>query len=399
MKCTVLGAGAWGTTFGQVMADAGNDVTMWAIEPEIVEGIRDRHHNAVRLPSVAKLPDNMTATGDRAQAVKDADIIVVAIAAQFARVALAEFKDLIPDTAVVVSLMKGIERNTKKRMDEVVREALDLPAERFAAVSGPNLSKEIADRQPAATVVACENLDNARKVASACTTSYFKAFITSDVIGLEMCGSLKNVVALAVGMARGAGYGENTAAMIETRGLAELTALGKAAGADPKTFAGLAGVGDLTATCGSPLSRNYTFGANLGKGLSVEEATKVSNGVAEGVPTTDAVVALGDELDVPTPLAYAMSRVLNEGISCQQMLSELLGTEITRGVGCIETPPQSRCARQPPPAEALAYAPQRDGVVRAIGKANLTGAHPAEFGGFCKRRIVTGRCAIARIRL
>ena len=214
MKCTVLGAGAWGTTFGQVMADAGNDVTMWAIEPEIVEGIRDRHHNAVRLPSVAKLPDNMTATGDRAQAVKDADIIVVAIAAQFARVALAEFKDLIPDTAVVVSLMKGIERNTKKRMDEVVREALDLPAERFAAVSGPNLSKEIADRQPAATVVACENLDNARKVASACTTSYFKAFITSDVIGLEMCGSLKNVVALAVGMARGAGYGENTAAMI-----------------------------------------------------------------------------------------------------------------------------------------------------------------------------------------
>ena len=147
MKCTVLGAGAWGTTFGQVMADAGNDVTMWAIEPEIVEGIRDRHHNAVRLPSVAKLPDNRTATGDRAQAVKDAGIIVVAIAAQFARVALAEFKDLIPDTAVVVSLMKGIERNTKKRMDEVVREALDLPAERFAAVSGPNLSKEIADRQ------------------------------------------------------------------------------------------------------------------------------------------------------------------------------------------------------------------------------------------------------------
>ena len=214
-------------------------------------------------------------------------------------------------------------------MDEVVREALDLPAERFAAVSGPNLSKEIADRQPAATVVACENLDNARKVASACTTSYFKAFITSDVIGLEMCGSLKNVVALAVGMARGAGYGENTAAMIETRGLAELTALGKAAGADPKTFAGLAGVGDLTATCGSPLSRNYTFGANLGKGLSVEEATMVSNGGAEGGPTTDAVGALGDELDVPTPLAYAMSRVLNEGISCQQMLSELLGTEIT----------------------------------------------------------------------
>lgn len=329
MKITVLGAGAWGTAFGQVLADAGNDVTMWAIEPEIVEGIRDHHHNGVRLPSVEKLPDNMTATGDRAEAVKDAEIVVVAIAAQFARVALAEFKGLIPDTAIVVSLMKGIERTTSKRMDEVVREALDLPAERFAAVSGPNLSKEVADRQPAATVVGCADLDNARKVAKACTNSYFKAFVTRDVIGLEMCGSLKNVTALAVGMARGAGYGENTAAMIETRGLAELTALGKAAGADVKTFSGLAGVGDMTATCGSPLSRNYTFGANLGKGLSVEEATKASNGVAEGVPTTDAVVALGKELGVATPLAYAMSRVLADGISCQEMLGLLFGDEIT----------------------------------------------------------------------
>ena len=312
-KITVLGAGAWGTAFGQVLADAGNDVTMWAREPEIVEDIRDNRRNGVRLPSVKKLPDAITATGNRAEAVKDADIVVVAIAAQFARVALVEFRGLIPEHAIVVSLMKGIERNTNKRMDEVVRETLDLPA----------------DRHPAATVVACENIDNATIVAEACTTKYFKAFVTTDVIGLEMCGSLKNVTALAVGMARGAGYGENTAAMIETRGLAELTALGAAAGADPKTFFGLAGVGDLIATCGSPLSRNYTFGSNLGKGLSVEEATKVSNGVAEGVPTTDAVVALGNQLGVPTPLAYQMSRVLNEGISCAEMLAGLFGREIT----------------------------------------------------------------------
>ncbi|PJM78919.1 NAD(P)H-dependent glycerol-3-phosphate dehydrogenase [Bifidobacterium scaligerum] len=328
-KVTVLGAGAWGTAFGQVLADAGNEVTMWAIEPDIVEGIRGHHRNAVRLPIVEQLPSNMTATGNRAEAVKDAEIIVVAIAAQFARVALTEFKGLIPSNAIVVSLMKGIERNTNKRMDEVVRETLDLPAERFAAVSGPNLSKEIAERHPAATVVGCADIDNARIVAETCTNSYFKAFVTTDVIGLEMCGSLKNVTALAVGMARGAGYGENTAAMIETRGLAELTALGAAAGADPKTFSGLAGVGDLIATCGSPLSRNYTFGSNLGKGMSVEEATKVSNGVAEGVPTTDAVVALGKELGVPTPLAYQMSRVLNEGISCADMLAGLFGSEIT----------------------------------------------------------------------
>ena len=196
---TVLGAGAWGTAFGQVLADAGNTVTMWAKEQQIVEGIRDHHHNAVRLPSVEKLPDNMTATGNRAEAVKNADIVVVAIAAQFARVALVEFKGLIPDHAIVVSLMKGIERGTNKRMDEVVRESLDLPADRFAAISGPNLSKEIADRHPAATVVACTNLDNATKVAEACTTSYFKPFVTTDVIGLEMCGSLKNVTAAGRG--------------------------------------------------------------------------------------------------------------------------------------------------------------------------------------------------------
>ena len=266
MKITVLGAGAWGTAFGQVLADAGNDVTMWAIEPEIVEGIRDRHHNAVRLPSVERLPENMTATGDRAEAVRGAEIIIVSIAAQAARVALEPFRDLIPGDAIVVSLMKGIERATGKRMDEVVTETLGLPEDRFAAISGPNLSKEIAAREPAATVVACTNIDNARRVAHACTTHYFKAFVTTDVIGLEMCGSLKNVIALAVGMARGAGYGENTAAMIETRGLSEMTALGKAAGADPKTFCGLAGVGDLIATCGSPLSRKLHVRREPGQG-------------------------------------------------------------------------------------------------------------------------------------
>ena len=329
MNITVLGAGAWGTAFGKVLADAGNDVMMWAIEPNIVEGIRDRHCNDVRLPVVKRLPATMTATLDRAEAVRDAEIVVVAIAAQFARVALEPFRDLIPEHAIVVSLMKGIERGTNKRMDEVVREALDLPADRFAAVSGPNLSKEIAQEQPAATVVACSDIDHARTVARACTTKYFKAFVSTDVIGVEMCGSLKNVVALAVGMARGAGYGENTAAMIETRGLAELTALGEAAGANPNTFAGLAGAGDLIATCGSPLSRNYTFGANLGKGMSRDEATKASNGVAEGVPTTAAVVALGQQYGIPTPLASAMNRVLEEGISCADMLGQLFGSDIT----------------------------------------------------------------------
>ncbi|MFT8356933.1 NAD(P)H-dependent glycerol-3-phosphate dehydrogenase [Bifidobacterium aquikefiri] len=325
MRITVLGAGAWGTTFGRVMADAGNEVTMWAKEPNIVADIQDNHRNSFRLPSVDTLPDTMTATGDRESAVENAQIIVIAIAAQFARVALQEFQACIPRQAIVVSLMKGIERTTGKRMDMVVREALQLPEERFAAVSGPNLSKEVADRKPTATVIASASLEAARTVAQACTTNYFKAYTSQDVVGLELCGSLKNVVALAVGMCRGAGYGENTVAMVQTSGLAEMSAIGRAQGAIAATFSGLAGVGDMVATCGSPLSRNYAFGYNLGKGLSVEEATKLSNGVAEGVPTTDAMLALAKKLNVETPLASAMSHVLNDGISCADMLAELLG--------------------------------------------------------------------------
>lgn len=326
---TVLGAGAWGTAFGQVLADAGNDVMMWAIEPDIVKAIQTEHRNPVRLPSVEKLPDSMTATGDRAEAVAHADVVVVAIAAQFARQALEEFNGLIPDEAVVVSLMKGIEQKTGKRMDQVVTEALDLPADRFVAISGPNLSKQIAAREPAAAVVGCTDIDVARRVAKLCTTDYFKTFITADVIGLELCGSLKNVVALAVGMAHGAGFGENTAAMIETRGLTEIKDVGTGAGALPETFYGLAGVGDLIATCGSPLSRNYTFGYNLGKGMSVEEATKASNGVAEGVATASAVVDLGERYHVPTPLAKAVTRLLGDGISFKQMIAEMFPADVT----------------------------------------------------------------------
>lgn len=328
-KITVLGAGAWGTAFGQVLADAGNDVTMWGKETSIMDDINHNHRNSARLPIVEKLPDRMVAEGDRAQAVRNAEIVVVSIAAQAARSALAEFVDLISQEALVVSLMKGIERTTEKRMDQVVTEVLNLPEERFVAVSGPNLSQEVAQRHPSGTVVGSVNLAAAHTVAHACATDYFKPYVSDDVIGLEMCGSLKNVVALAVGMSRGAGKGENTAAMIETRGLSELTALGIAAGAKAETFQGLAGFGDLVATCGSPLSRNYTFGFNLGQGMSVDEATAASNGVAEGVPTTSAAVALAADLGVEMPLATAMSHVISDDIGFDEMMAELFGTEIT----------------------------------------------------------------------
>ncbi len=328
-KITVLGAGAWGTGFGRVLADAGNDVLMWAIEPEIVEDIQNKHQNSYRLPAAGTLPSNMTATGDRQAAVKNAQIIVVAIAAQFARGALEQFRPFVPADAIVVSLMKGVEKGTGKRMDEVVREALELSADRFVAVSGPNLSKQVALRQPTGALVASENKEAALAVANACHTDYFKPYISDDVIGTEMAGSLKNVTALAVGMSHGAGYGENTAGMIMTLGLRELTRLGVAAGAKAETFQGLAGFGDLVATCSSPLSRNYTFGFNLGKGLSVEEATKASDGVAEGVATTSAVLELARRLGVRMPLAEAMNHVLADGYSFSQMFAALVGSEIT----------------------------------------------------------------------
>ncbi|AKV55959.1 glycerol-3-phosphate dehydrogenase, NAD-dependent [Bifidobacterium actinocoloniiforme DSM 22766] len=328
-KIAVLGAGAWGTTFGQVLADAGNQVVMWGIEPAVVDAINHDHRNPVRTPTIERLPDAMTASLDREEAVDGAGIVVVAIAAQHAREALEPFRPLIGADAVVVSLMKGIERTTDKRMDQVVTEALGLPEERFAAVSGPNLSREVAVRQPSAAVVASVSPETAQRVAQACEAPYFKPFVSTDVIGLELCGALKNVTALAVGMSRGAGYGENTAAMIQARGLAELTALGEAAGADAKTFAGLAGVGDLIATCASSLSRNYTFGFNLGRGMSIEEATEASQGVAEGVPATNAVVGMGRSLGEPTPLAQAMSHVLDQGLDCAGMIEELFGGPIS----------------------------------------------------------------------
>ena len=321
---TVLGAGAWGTTFGQVLADAGNDVTMWAIEPEIVENIKTKHCNPDRLPNVKVLPDNITAESDRAKAVEKAEIIIVTIAAQFARVALEPFKDLIAPDSIVVSLMKGIEKDTNKRMDQVVCEALDIPEERFACLSGPNLSKEVSERQPTGAIVASANLETAKRVAGVCRTAYFKTIASDDVIGTEMCGSLKNVIALAVGIVAGGGYGENTTAMVQSQGLYELMLLGEAAGAKKDTFLSLAGVGDLIATCASPLSRNYAFGAKMGKGMSREEAAEASNGVAEGVPTAAAVVALGEQYSVATPLASAVKSFIEGEIStCDQMIERM----------------------------------------------------------------------------
>lgn len=330
MKITVLGAGAWGTAFGQVLCDAGADVTMWAIESEIVDDINNNRCNSARLPIVPQLPRTMHATLDRAEAVEGAEIVVVAIAAQFARVALEEFKDLIPPSVYVLSLMKGIEKGSGKRMDEVVCETLGISHNRFVVASGPNLSLQVAQRQPTTIVVGSSQQKAAEFVAQACHTPYFKPYISSDVIGLELCGPLKNVTSLAVGMSHGAGYGENTASVLMTLGLQEMARVGVALGAQLETFFGMAGLGDLIATASSPLSRNYTFGFNLGKGMSFEEATKASDGVAEGVATTSAVLTLARQMDIKVPFAQTMNHVLEDHWNFQQFFEEVVGSQISR---------------------------------------------------------------------
>src|SRR6266700_3290183 len=233
-----MGSGSWGTAFGMVLADAGGDVVLWSKESGVAKTIEATRENPAYHPGIA-LPSGLHATDDAAAALEGAELVVLAVPAQVLRPVLAGWRGLLPADAVVVSLMKGIELGTMRRMSEVVAEVADVPAGRIAVVSGPNLAGEIVQRQPAATVVACIDQDAARKVKDACLTPYFRPYTNADVVGTELGGSVKNVIAIANGVAAGLGFGENTQASLITRGLAELARLGVALGADPMTFAGL----------------------------------------------------------------------------------------------------------------------------------------------------------------
>ena len=248
LNATVLGAGTWGTTFAKVLADAGNDVTLWARRSELAQQINLEHQNGDYLPGIA-LPDSLRATDDAAAALRAADLVAFAIPSQRLRANLADWVPWLPAGATLVSLMKGVELGTTKRMSEVIAEVAGAGPERIAVVSGPNLAREIAEEQPTATVVACVDEQCAVAVQTACTAAYFRPYTNTDVIGCELGGAIKNVIALACGIAQGMGFGDNTLASIITRGLAETARLGVKLGADPMTFAGLAGLGDLVATC------------------------------------------------------------------------------------------------------------------------------------------------------
>lgn len=323
----MLGAGSWGTAFAKVLADAGTDVTIWARRPEVAKALATEHRNPFYLPDV-QLP-SLTATHDHAEALDGADIVVLAVPSQSLRANLETWRDSIGPDAALLSLAKGIETGTLLRMSQVIGAVTGADESRIAVLSGPNLAKEIAAEQPAATVIACTDAARAVALQQACANGYFRPYTNTDVIGCEIGGACKNVIALACGIASGMGLGDNSIASLITRGLAEIIRLGVALGAEPVTLAGLAGVGDLVATCTSPLSRNRSFGHVLGAGGSMEAAQEATHGqVAEGVKSCTSVRALAAAHNVEMPLTTSVHQVCHEGVSVREAVGNLLGRRI-----------------------------------------------------------------------
>ena len=325
-RVAVMGGGSFGTAMGMIATDAAGEVVIWAREPEVAQSVNELHINEMYHPGL-ELPPELWVTNDPATALKGAEVIILAIPAQTLRENLTEWKSLIEPDAIIVTLMKGIEATTTKRMTEVIAEVAEVPASRVAAISGPNLAREILQRQPAATTVACVDVENAKKVATAITNPYFRPYWTEDVVGTEVGGAVKNVIALANGMAFGLGYGENAQASLITRGLAEMSRLGAALGANPMTFLGLAGIGDLIATCTSSLSRNRTFGENLGRGLTVEETIEQTKQTCEGVKSCQAILELGKANGVEMPITEQVVQVVHNGMSPREMLGNLMSRD------------------------------------------------------------------------
>ena len=325
VQVAVMGAGSWGTTVAKVFADAGNEVRLWARRAEVAEDVRDNHRNSAYLGDI-ELPAAMTGTTDPAEALNGAEIVVLGVPSQSLRENLQNWKDLIGPDASLVSLAKGIEHSSGLRMSQLISEVADVPSERVAVLTGPNLAREVAQGQPAATVVACTDMDRAKLIQAAVAAPYFRPYTNTDVIGCEIAGTCKNVIALAAGIAAGMGFGDNTAATVITRGLAETTRLALEVGADARTLSGLAGMGDLVATCTSTLSRNRRFGEHLGKGETLEQAAASTKGqVAEGVVSSQSVSELAEKVGVEMPITDAVVGVCHEGADVQQVMMGLLG--------------------------------------------------------------------------
>jgi glycerol-3-phosphate dehydrogenase (NAD(P)+) len=322
-RVAVIGAGSWGTAVAAIVA--GNEPTvLWARRPELAAAIDTEHENADYLRDIP-LPAGLRATSDLAQACESADVVVFAVPSHGLRAVLAEARPHIGGKAAIVSLAKGIEQGTLRRMTEVIAEELaDHDPDRIGVLTGPNLAREVAAGQPTASVVAVPDANVAEELQRVFFAPTLRVYTNPDVIGCEMAGALKNVLAIGAGIADGLGYGDNTKAALITRGLAELARLGGVLGGDPLTFAGLAGMGDLIATCASPQSRNRHVGVELGRGRALDDIVNEMNMVAEGVKTTAAVIELAAANHVEMPLASFVGRVLYEGARPADLVPELM---------------------------------------------------------------------------
>jgi glycerol-3-phosphate dehydrogenase (NAD(P)+) len=308
-KVAVMGAGSWGTTFAKILADAGNEVTIWARRDDVVEEINTQHRNGDYLPGIA-LPKSLTASTDAASVLSEATQVYISVPSQSLRSNLEDWGKQLHQDAIIVSLMKGVEQETGLRMSEVIQQVAGIDPQRIAVVSGPNLSLEIAAEEPTASVASSVSDATRTAVAEAASNEYFTTFTNDDVIGTEFGGILKNLIAVAIGIVNGVGYGQNTKASIMTRGLAELTRFAVAYGAEEKTMVGLAGLGDLIATSESSLSRNHKAGEMLGKGYTLKEVQKRMSQTAEGLASVAPILRLAKAKNVSMPIVEQVQLVL-----------------------------------------------------------------------------------------
>jgi glycerol-3-phosphate dehydrogenase (NAD(P)+) len=328
-KICVINAGGWGTALSVLLADKGSDVRLWARRPELAQLLASTRENPDYLAGV-RLPDNVVVTSDLSEAVAGVSVVLVTVISRYMRPLASMLAPLVSPHQVVANASKGLDPATLMRGSEILEESLGISHRgRVAALSGPNLAREVAAGMPTATVVACPDAGVGRQLQSVLSTRTFRVYTNPDIVGVELCGAMKNVVALAAGMADGLGYGDNSKAAIITRSLAEVGRLVHRMGGSPMTVAGLAGIGDIIATCASRQSRNRAAGEAIARGRSVAEVQASTPMVAEGIPATDAVMKLADSHGVDMPITRQVHAVLYEGISPHQGLAQLMGREFT----------------------------------------------------------------------
>ncbi|WP_069805808.1 NAD(P)H-dependent glycerol-3-phosphate dehydrogenase [Thermogemmatispora onikobensis] len=319
----VIGSGAWGTTLALLLADKGIDTVLWEHRPERAADMARLRENRLFLPGF-RFPEHLGVTADLEKAVRHRDVIILVTPSQRMRENARQLAPYLERGAIVVSASKGIELSTLQRMSEVLAEELPEARARLAALSGPNLAREVAEGKPTAAVVAAQDGATAIYLRTLLSTARYRVYTTQDIIGIELGGALKNIIAIGAGINDGMGYGENARAAFITRGLAEITRLGTAAGAHPLTFAGLAGLGDLVATCSSPLSRNHQLGRRLAAGEKLDDILASMHSVAEGVYTTRAALQLAQRYGVEMPITQQLALVLFEGYDPYKAVLELM---------------------------------------------------------------------------